>query len=168
MKELIIKRLEQRGVSLREVADLVYRLQRPYDDELTIETCITSVDQVLNKREVQYTLLTGIALDKLTEEGDVEEPLASIIECDEPLYGVDESLALAIANIYGTIGFTSFGYLDKNKVGILKKLDSKNGKVNTFLDDLIAGIAAAAAARIAHQKRSEEEAEEELTQKEVS
>ncbi|MCK8815749.1 phosphatidylglycerophosphatase A [Natroniella sulfidigena] len=169
MKELIVKRLEQRGVSIREIADLVYKLQSPYDDTITMDKCIDSVDQVLNKREVQYTLLTGIALDKLTEQGAVEEPLASIIERDEPLYGVDESLALAIANIYGTIGFTSFGYLDKNKIGVMKKLDTIKGEqVNTFIDDLVAGIAAAAAARIAHQKRSEEEAEEELTQKEVS
>ncbi|WP_408955019.1 phosphatidylglycerophosphatase A [Natroniella sp. ANB-PHB2] len=169
MKELIVKKLEQRGVSMKAVADLVYKLQSPYDDTITMDKCIDSVGQVLNKREVQYTLLTGIALDRLTEQGKVEEPLASIIKRDEPLYGVDESLALAIANIYGTIGFTSFGYLDKNKIGVMKKLDNNKGEqVNTFIDDLVAGVAAAAAARIAHQKRSEEEAEEELTQKDVS
>ncbi|WP_027338916.1 phosphatidylglycerophosphatase A family protein [Halonatronum saccharophilum] len=158
MKDIIIERLEERGVKLKAVADIVYTLQKPYSENLSIDECLESVHKVLEKREVQYTLLTGIALDKLTEKGHIEEPLSSIIKSDEPLYGVDESLALAIANIYGTIGFTSFGYLDKNKFGIMEKLDTNHDKVNTFLDDLVAGIASAASARIAHQKRNEKEA----------
>jgi len=37
------------------------------------------------------------------------------------------------------------------KTGIVKELDSKTpGRVNTFIDDLVGAIAAAAAARIAH------------------
>jgi len=160
MKEIIIEKLEERGVQIQEIAEIVYALQKPYSDNLNIEECLESVHSVLEKREVQYTLLTGIALDKLTEEGKVEEPLASIIKRDEPLYGVDESLALAIANIYGTIGFTSFGYLDKNKFGVMERLDTSKDNVNTFLDDLVAGIASAASARIAHQKRNEQEEEE--------
>lgn len=161
VKEIIIEQLAERGVELEEIADIVYALQKPYSDNLNIDECLDAVDRVLNKREVQYTLLTGIALDKLTEEDKIEEPLASIIKRDEPLYGVDESLALAIANIYGTIGFTSFGYLDKNKFGVMERLDTKKDNVNTFLDDLVAGIAAAASARIAHQKRNEAELKEE-------
>lgn len=67
------------------------------------------------------------------------------------MYGIDEVLGLGIANIYGTIGTTSFGYLDKEKVGVIGKLnDNKINKVNTFMDDLVAGIASAAAAKIAH------------------
>lgn len=169
MKEIIIKQLKERNVELKEIGEIVYVLQKPYSDDLTIDECMESVYKVLEKREVQYTLLTGIALDKLTEEGKVEEPLASIIRRDEPLYGVDESLALAIANIYGTIGFTSFGYLDKNKFGVMEKLDTTKDKVNTFLDDLVAGIASAASARIAHQKRNQQEDEAtKETEKEVS
>jgi phosphatidylglycerophosphatase A len=57
--------------------------------------------------------------------------------------------------LYGTIGLTSYGYLDKEKFGIIKELDTKkNGKVNTFLDDLVAGIASAAASRYAHGEGS--------------
>ena len=64
---------------------------------------------------------------------------------------IDEIIPLSIVNIYGTIGLTNYGYLDKEKVGIIKELDNKEGKrVNTFLDDLVAAIAAAAASRIAH------------------
>ena len=57
-------------------------------------------------------------------------------------------------NVYGTIGLTNFGYLDKEKIGIIKDLDEEKGtQCNTFLDDLVAGIAAAAASRIAHKER---------------
>ena len=57
--------------------------------------------------------------------------------------------------MYGTIGLTNFGYLDKKKIGIIKELDEKKKveRVTTFADDLVAAIAAAASARIAHQNR---------------
>jgi phosphatidylglycerophosphatase A len=85
------------------------------------------------------------------------EPIQSIIDRDEGLYGIDEILPLSIVNLYGTIGLTSYGYLDKEKTGIIKKLDTKqDGKVNTFLDDLVAGVASAAASRYAHGEGSEE------------
>ncbi|HZG75088.1 MAG TPA: phosphatidylglycerophosphatase A, partial [Paenibacillus sp.] len=43
-------------------------------------------------------------------------------------------------------------------IGIIKRLDTKIGKgVHTFLDDLIASVAASAAGRIAHRARDEEE-----------
>ncbi|MEW6230518.1 MAG: phosphatidylglycerophosphatase A, partial [Bacillota bacterium] len=47
---------------------------------------------------------------------------------------------------------TNFGYVDKRKLGVLRVLNTRKDKVvNTFLDDLVAGIAGAAAARIAHR-----------------
>ncbi len=74
----------------------------------------------------------------------------SLLQKDDGLYGVDEILALSIVNIYGSIGLTNFGYLDKKKPGVIGKInDEKNGKVNTFLDDIVAAIAAATASRIA-------------------
>jgi len=159
MKEIVIKSLKDRGVKIKDIAKIAYDLQVPYNPDLTLDECIISVEKVFEKREVQYTILTGIALDKLTEDGVVEEPLSSIIETDEPLYGIDESLAMTIANIYGTIGITSFGYLDKNKVGIMEELDSSKDNVNTFLDDIVAGIASAASARLAHHYRNQEQAD---------
>ena len=161
LKEEAIAKLNERGVTLEEIAKVVYRLQKPYNESLTHEECLASVHHVLDKREVQYTLLTGLTLDILVEEEVIEGPLAELITRDEPLYGVDESLALAIANIYGSVGFTSFGYLDKDKVGIMKELDTSEDEINTFLDDLVAGIASAASARLAHEKEDERAAEEE-------
>lgn len=143
-----------RGVKIKDIANLVFFLQSKYC-KLDIEECIDCVDKVLEKREVQHAILTGIALDILAEQDKLEEPLLSILKRDESLYGIDEILALSITNIYGSIGLTNFGYLDKEKIGILKDLNVKNGNVHTFLDDLVAGIAAAASAKIAHSKANQ-------------
>ncbi len=151
LERMVKDLLVERGVTYKEIASIVFKLQYPYNPRLSMEECLESVERVMKKREVLYTLLTGITLDLLAEKGELEEPLASIIREDEPLYGVDETLAMGIASIYGTIGFTSFGYLDKKKEGIIADLnDKKNGMVHTFLDDLVAGVASAASARLAH------------------
>ncbi|MCR8657961.1 phosphatidylglycerophosphatase A family protein [Paenibacillus endoradicis] len=146
----IEKLLLQRGVKISDIAEIAFLLQAQYNPILTMDECIVSVRAVLSKREVQYALYTGIALDDLAERKLLPEPLQSIMEKDEPLFGVDETLALGITNVYGMIGLTSFGYLDKVKPGILQKLNNKANGIHVFLDDLVAGLAAAASARIAH------------------
>jgi len=143
--------LMERGVYLHEIARIVYDLQIGFVPGLTMEYCVKVLTGVLEKREVQFAVLTGLALDILAENNLLPSPLQEIIQNDHQLYGIDEVLGLGIANIYGTIGTTSFGYLDKEKVGVIGRLNSnKINKVNTFLDDLVAGIASAAAAKIAH------------------
>lgn len=146
-RELLI----ERGVTLNDIAELVYYLQSSYHENLTIEECLYNVNQVLGKREVQHAILTGIQLDKLAEQNKLEAPLQKIIATDESLYGIDEIVAFSIVNVYGSIGFTNYGYIDKQKPGILKKLnDHSTGEVHTFLDDIIGAIAAAASSRLAH------------------
>lgn len=143
--------LLERGVTLNDIADLVYFLQADYHDNLTIEECLHNVNQVLAKREVQHAVLTGVQLDVLAEKNELSQPLQKIIASDESLYGIDEIVAFAIVNVYGSIGFTNYGYIDKQKPGILKKLnDHSTGEVHTFLDDIIGAIAAAASSRLAH------------------
>lgn len=150
---MTIQLLKDRGVEIEDIADLVMKLQKSYYPELTMEQCIDSVHAVLMKREAIHAILTGLALDVIAEEKGLPEPLQSIVEADEGLYGIDEIIPLSIVNLYGSIGLTNFGYLDKEKIGILEKLDEeKDGVVNTFLDDLVAAIAAAAASRIAHSR----------------
>ncbi|SHH81479.1 Phosphatidylglycerophosphatase A [Caloranaerobacter azorensis DSM 13643] len=155
MKEIVKKMLKERGVTIEDMANLVYELQKDYAD-ISIETAIFNIEKVLSKREVQNAILTGIQLDILAEKNLLKEPLLSMIKKDEPLYGIDEILALSITNVYGSIGFTNYGYIDKMKFGIIGKLD-KLGKttdrVNTFLDDLVGGIVAAACARITHSNK---------------
>ncbi len=154
MKDVVLRLFAERGVDIEEIGRIVYELQRHYMNSLSLEECVASVHRVIEKREAQHAIITGIALDMLAERNALPEPLNSIVRRDEPLYGVDEVLALAVTNIYGSVGLTSFGYLDKIKLGLLGRLNNhERGQVNTFLDDLVAGVAAAAAARIAHQQR---------------
>jgi phosphatidylglycerophosphatase A len=155
-------KLADRGVTLEDIAKIVLEMQQRYNPKLTLAHCLGSVNHVLEKREIQHALLVGIELDVLAEKNALSEPLQSLIQVDESLFGCDETLALGSVFGYGSIGLTTFGHLDKNKVGIIKQLDNKDGvKVNTFLDDLVAAIAAAAASRIAHRTRDAEEREEE-------
>jgi len=158
LKYLAIERLQVRGVTLEDIAHLVYDIQKHYIPNLSFEDCFISVDRVLDKREVQNSVFTGLSLDELAEKGLIEEPLLSMIVKDNGLYGIDEVLAFSIVNVYGSIGITNFGYLDKVKPGVMQDLNQhNNGTVNTFLDDIVAAIAAAAAARLAHQTRDQQE-----------
>lgn len=152
--------LHKRGVMISEIAELVMLLQQKYYPTLTMEECIHNVEQVLAKREVQNAVLTGIQLDILAEQGALISPLQEMIENDEGLYGVDEILAFSIVNVYGSIGFTNYGYVDKLKPGVLERLNDKSSlPIHTFLDDIVGAIAASASSRIAHRKQAERERE---------
>ncbi|KRO17210.1 phosphatidylglycerophosphatase A family protein [Lacticaseibacillus saniviri] len=149
--EHTIDLLTERGVTLPDIGELVIFLQGKFIPTLNLEEATHNVEIVLRKREVQNAVMTGIALDKAAEKKALDDPLQAIIEEDEGLYGVDEILAFAIVNVYGSIGFTNYGYIDRVKPGILAKLNAHEpGHIHTFLDDLVGAIAAAAASRLAH------------------
>lgn len=155
LDELVIQKINDRGVQLEEIADLTYFLQADYCKNLTKEDCLHHVKAVLKKREVQNAVLTGIRLDELAEMNLLEGPLQTMVESDYSLYGIDEILAFSILNVYGSIGFTNYGYIDKLKPSILGEIDRRGkekGCCQTFMDDLIGAIAAAAASRIAHRR----------------
>lgn len=153
LEETVYIWLEERGVNIAEIAELTFFLQVDFFSDISMEECIDSVQAVLTKREVQNAILTGIQLDILAEKELLREPLQQLIYSDEGLYGIDEVMSLAILNVFGSIGFTNYGYIDRLKPGILARLNSKHdGKIHTFLDDLVAAIAAAAAARVAHNR----------------
>ncbi|KGX87699.1 phosphatidylglycerophosphatase A family protein [Pontibacillus litoralis] len=152
--------LEERGVSIQAIAEIVYEMQGGYNEYLTVEDCAISVERVLQKREIQHAILVGVELDKLAEKRELSQPLQDIVEFDEGLFGIDETLALGAVFGYGSIAVTTYGHLDKEKIGIIKQLDTKHAEgVHTFLDDIIASIAANASSRLAHRLRDKEEAE---------
>ena len=160
LHERCLELLSERGVELEQIAELVYFLQERYVPGLTKEECLLNVTSVLKKREVQNAVITGIEMDKLAEEKKLHPLLNDVLSEDEPLYGVDEILALSIVNVYGSIGFTNYGYIDKVKPGILELLNDKSsGYCHTFLDDIVGAIAAAAASRVAHGYPEFQEAE---------
>lgn len=151
LTEEAIAMLNRRGVELDDIGELVLFLQKRYYPDLTLEFCVENLKSVLKKREIVHAILTGIALDEMADKELLPEPLQSIVYADEGLFGIDEIIPLSIVNVYGTIGLTNYGFLDKEKIGIIKKLDEeKDVQCNTFLDDIVAALAAATASRIAH------------------
>lgn len=152
MYEKSIELLEERGVTLNDIVDCVVYLQKNYVENINRDDILEIVHSVLQKREVQHALLTGIQIDKETEQGkfgDVE--LNDIINRDEGLYGIDEVVAYGICNLYGSIALTNFGYIDRVKPGIIGELNDKSsGMCHTFLDDIVGAIAAASASKLAH------------------
>lgn len=152
--KVVRERLKERGVELRDIAELTCDLQKEYVPDITVDICLEHVERVVMKREVQHAVLTGLELDILAEKEMLTEPLLSMLLGDYGLYGIDEILALSIVNVYGSIGFTNFGFIDKSKPGIIGRLDKEGeepGRCNTFLDDIVGAIAAAAASSIAHK-----------------
>ncbi|MGO4937348.1 phosphatidylglycerophosphatase A family protein [Fundicoccus sp. Sow4_H7] len=150
--------LEQRGVKIEEIGDIVLDLQKNYVEDLTHEECVENLRAVLRKREVQNAVITGIEIDIAAENGHFSDLLSDLLMRDEGLYGIDEILVLSIVNIYGSIGLTNFGYVDKLKPGIIGKLnDNKDENCNTFIDDIVGALAAAAASRIAHSQPKDDD-----------
>jgi phosphatidylglycerophosphatase A len=163
VKSVAMERLKERGVTIEAIAEIVYEMQVAYAPDLRIEQCIENVLAVLNKRELLHAILVGTELDMLAEKNMLSEPLLSLIREDEGLFGCDETLALGSVFGYGSIAVTTFGHLDKHKIGLIKQLDTKKGgPVHTFTDDLVASIAAAASSRLAHRLRDQEEETEGL------
>lgn len=143
--------LASRGVQLSDLVDIVDALQRPYSPELDRKIVEGHVLAVLKKQQTFHAVQLAVKIDEAVEKGEFNKQFSNIVGFDEGLYGVDESVATSISLMYGTIALTNFGYLDKTKPGIIHKLDSEHeGRCNTFIDDLVCGIAAAACGRLAH------------------
>lgn len=63
-----LQKLQERGVKLEDIAEIVLQMQTPYHKGLTLIVCLESVEKVLEKRELQHALLVGIELDILAEK----------------------------------------------------------------------------------------------------
>ena len=151
MYDKCINLLEERGVSLSDIAQCVLYLQKQHHPEIEELEVIEVIKNVIRKREVQHAIITGITLDKLAESNSLQdEVLHDILINDKSLYGIDEVLAYGICNIYCSIALTNFGYIDREKPLIIKTLNEHKTMCHTFLDDIVGALAAAAASRIAH------------------
>jgi len=156
MREKCINALEMRGVTVDDIIDIVMLLQSPYIGDLSRDEIEEDIFEILAKREVYHTVMTGIAIDIATEENKLfDQDLMNAMRGDYGLFGVDEVLAYGICNMYGSIALTNFGYVDKLKPGIIGVVNDDLTHVNTFLDDIIGAIAASAAAKLAHTHKQE-------------
>lgn len=162
MFQLNRERLLERGVEIKDIAEIAYRQQSRYNKNISMRICIESVEKLLSLRDIFHIVQLGIEIDRMTEEGLFRSPIQEIMKADLGMFGVDEIIGLDVAGTYGIIGQTNFGDIDVNKPGIVKKLndDGKDGEgtsCHTFLDDIVGAIAAAASTRVA-QILSEDEA----------
>lgn len=148
--DFVVGRLHEKGIDLHQLSDIAYDLQHEFNPDITKEASYEMLIDVMHKRELLNNAMVALELDRLAEKGEIKEPLLSIIKNDSGVFGVDEALALQISNIYGTIGVTNFGYLDRVKYGIIKSFDQDKKHVNTFIDDILGAIVAALCGKIAH------------------
>lgn len=148
----VVGRLAALGVTIDDIADIAYQQQHKFGTiPLTQREYIPIVEHVMHKHELLNNVMVMLELDRLANEQQLESPLQQIIANDSAVFGVDETLALQIANLYGSIGVTNFGYVDYKKTGIIKHLDTNSKRVNTFADDLVGAIAAAVCGKLVHE-----------------
>lgn len=164
------KTLLKRGVTLESIAEITFQQQSKYTDDISREICLESVEKILSLRDVFHHVQLGSEIDRLAEEGMFQGPIQDIIYEDLGLFGIDETMGLEVAGLYGTIGQTNFGDIDVNKHGIVKRLNDagkEDGICHTFLDDIVGAIAAAASTRVA-QVMNEDLAHEDIGVKRFS
>jgi phosphatidylglycerophosphatase A len=152
MLQMNIETLKKRTVSVEEIAEVAYRQQSKWSEDVTMSMCIDSVEKILSLRDVFHLLQLGAEIDRLTDEGVFEGPIQEILKVDLGMFGIDELFGLELAGLYGTIGKTNFGDIDVNKPLVINRLNSEGkegGMCHTFLDDIVGAIAAAASTRVA-------------------
>ena len=143
--------LNSKGVTEEDIGKLAMGLQKKFLPEVPLEKYISATLEISKKWDILNCCMVGIALDKAASNKQLDEPLQTIMDEDLGVFAVDEVLAYyGFATLYGGIGITSAGWLDKEKTGIIAKLDKDNTSVNVFLDDLIVGLVACVSAKIAH------------------
>lgn len=153
--QVISEHFERLGITVDKMAEIVYRDQKPYIDNLTEREANWAVSRVLNKTEFQDGLLVAIYLDKMAQRFNLmreHDPLMNRLIDDHPNFGADEHLAMSLAGLYGSIATTNYGYIDKTKPGIVGELNDmgKSGEyVTTMMDDMIGAIIASAEAKLA-------------------
>ena len=153
--KVISEHFERLGITVAKMAEIVYRDQKPYIDNLTEREASWAVSRVLNKTEFQDGLLVAIHLDKVAQMFNLmreHDPLMERLITDHPNFGADEHLAMSLAGLYGSIATTNYGYIDKTKPGIVGELNDmgKSGEyVTTMMDDMIGVIIASAEAKLA-------------------
>ncbi|PKK93392.1 MAG: phosphatidylglycerophosphatase A [Tenericutes bacterium HGW-Tenericutes-6] len=152
MFDLNKKVLLKRGVTIESIAEISYQQQSKYSDDVSRDLCVESVEKILSLRDVFHHVQLAAEIDRMAEEGLFQGPIQDIIYEDLGMFGIDETMGLEVAGLYGTIGQTNFGDIDVNKHGIVKRLNDagkEDGICHTFLDDIVGAIAAAASTRVA-------------------
>lgn len=151
--EFNMQQFQKRGIKKDDIIDIAIWLQAKFNPTVDRQNYVKALEQILHKIAVMNSLAVGFVLDDLATDKKLPEPLQTIIGEDRAYFDVDEHLAISISSLYGAIGTTNFGYLDRNKYGKVKELDQDSTRVNTFADDLVGALATATGAKVAFDNR---------------
>ncbi len=160
MLDMNVQTLKERTVTVKEIAEIAFRQQSKWTDDVSMAECIDSVEKILSIRDVFHLVQLGAEIDRLTDEKLFKGPIQDVLAQDLGMFGIDELFGLELAGMYGTIGKTNFGDIDVNKPGLVDRLNGEGkhdgGMCHTFLDDIVGAIAAAASTRVAQMTNEEE------------
>lgn len=151
MFNYVKQELENRGVTLEAMAEVVVVSQVRFLPDLTVDEAVVALEDILHKREIMNAVSLGLVMDEQATKGELPEPLQSIIQNDLGVYGEDEWVSIGLSLTGGSIATTNYGKLDVDKTGLISKLDKDTSRVNTFLDDLVGALIATAESKLAHQ-----------------
>ena len=152
--EFVQKELRKRGITAYSIGEIAYEMQHEYLPDYEISDFSEQFNEVLKKREVLNLLAFAFELDNLANKGAFSEPIQSIIENDAGFWQIDEILASSLAQLFGMLAITNYGYLDKNKVGIARRLDEEDS-ITVFSDDIVSALASAVIGRCGHGSKLE-------------
>lgn len=148
--DYVMEELKKKHITPLTIGGAVYEMEHEYFPNKSITDFGQGFYQLFKKREVLNIVATGLMIDNLATEKKLPEPMQTIIENDLGQFGVDELLAIGVANLYGSLGVTNYGYGDKMKIGYAKQLDNDGDKINTFSDDLFTALASGMVGRLGH------------------
>ena len=152
--EFVQKELRKRGITAYSIGEIAYEMQHEYLPDYKISDFAEQFNEVLKKREVLNLLAFAFELDNLANKRMFSEPIQNIIENDAGFWQIDEILASSLAQLFGMLAITNYGYLDKNKVGIARRLDEEDS-ITVFSDDIVSALASAVIGRCGHGSKLE-------------
>lgn len=152
--EFVQKELRKRGITAYSIGEIAYEMQHEYLPDYEISDFSEQFNEVLKKREVLNLLAFAFELDNLANKRMFSEPIQNIIENDAGFWQIDEILASSLAQLFGMLAITNYGYLDKNKVGIARRLDEEDS-ITVFSDDIVSALASAVIGRCGHGSKLE-------------
>ena len=121
-----------------------------YALHLTVSDFGNELNNILAKREVLNILAMGFTIDNFAQKKQLPSPLQDIMENDAGVWQLDEMFAVSIAQLYGMLSVTNFGYADKAKVGWASSLDNSPDHITVFADDLFLALVSAVIGRCGH------------------
>lgn len=158
--------LNKRNINEQTVGAAAYELQHEYLPDLTADDFGRELNNILSKREVLNILAMGLTIDNFAQNKQLPSPLQDIMENDAGVWQLDEMFAVSIAQLYGMLSVTNFGYADKTKVGWAASLDNSPDHITVFADDLFLALVSAVIGRCGHGSKldlDESEPEENTT-----